>query len=205
MIMKKTTTINMKKEIYLNRFRHKTGMTRVNDLRLAERILAGEEKALRDFIRRFEKKIINFLKKRIENTSDCEEMTQDILLSVIEALRDYGGRANLNTFVFAITRNKVVDFYRKKKIKQVLFSLIPEIGQVKSTVRGPEEKMEEKDLKEQINKTLKKIKPIYRKVIMLKYYQGFSIKEIANNLSETVKMVESRLFRARKAFINKYE
>ena len=71
MIFKEIATNNMKKEIYLNRFRHtcnyrysasKTGMTRRDDLRLAERVLSGEEKALREFVGRFEKKIINFFK-----------------------------------------------------------------------------------------------------------------------------------------------
>jgi len=174
------------------------------DLRLVERVLSGEDKALWEFYKKFERTLFSYIKGKIENTKDGEEILQDILLASLEALRDFTGRSSLKTFVFAICHNKVIDYYRKKKIKQVFFSAMPELGELLTTTKGPEDKLDEKLLNEKIEKTLFNLQPEYKRVLILKYLQGLSIIEMAKNLSQTVKMVESRLFRARKAFVRIY-
>lgn len=177
---------------------------RKKDFLLVEGILGGEERALSEFYRFFAPRVLNYIKGRIENRADGEEVLQDTLLATIEALRDYSGRSNLTTFVYAIAAHKVVDYYRKKKIKQVLFSRLPELGELVGTLLGPEEEFDEEILREKIELTLARLKPSYGVVLVLKYVDGLSVMEIAGRLLQSVKAIESRLFRAKKAFVKIY-
>ena len=175
-----------------------------DDLLLIERILEGEERALTEFYHLYYPKLSNYIRQKVENVSDGEEILQDSLLAVIEALRDFSGRSSLSTFVFAIVHNKVVDYYRRKKIKQVLFSKVPELENIISELLKPEDAFEEKLLKDKIKRTFERLEPKYRIVLILKYIEELPVVEIAKRISGTVKMAESRLFRARKAFVKLY-
>lgn len=178
---------------------------REDDAKLAERILNGEEKALLEFYKKYAPKISFYIKTKIENVNDGEEILQDSLLACIEALRDYSGRASLATFLFAITRNKVVDYYRKKKIKQVLFSRLPGFEELVSRALSPEQELDEKQVRERIKATLDKMEGKSRIVLIMKYEYGLPVAEMAGKLKESVKAVESRLFRARKVFVKLYD
>lgn len=171
------------------------------DFLLVERILSGEERALLEFYQHFAPRLFSYIRVRVENLSDDEEILQDTLLATLEALRDFTGRSSLSTFVYAICHHKIVDYYRKRKIRQVLFSKMPGLEELVSTLLGPEERLDEQLLKERIELTLRRLRPNYRVVLIFKYLDGLSVLEIAHRLSETVKTVESRIFRARRAFV----
>lgn len=175
-----------------------------SDFGLVERILSGEDRALWEFYKIYKRKLSSYINNKIGNQRDAEEVLQDILLAGVSALRDYSGKARLSTFIFSIARNKIVDYYRKKKIKQVIFSTLPELGNLLSTLASPEEQLDKKLNKERISGVLRRLKPGYQKVIAMKYIQGMTMKEIARRLNQTIKTVESRLFRARKAFVEIY-
>jgi len=190
--------------MFLDKF---TTINKRNDLEieLVDGILRGDERALTEFYKKFASRIYSYIRARVDNISDSEEILQDTLLATIEALRDYSGRSSLSTYIYGIANHKVIDYYRKKKIVQVFFSRIPEIGEFFSSLLGPEEEYDEKILQESIEEVFLRLKPSYKIILILKYVNGMSIKEISEKLSETVKMVESRLFRARKAFMKIYQ
>lgn len=189
--------------MFLDNFTTKK-IERKDDFLLVEKILNGEERALFEFYRRFRGRMFSYIKKKIENISDSEEILQDTLLSSIDALRDYNGRSSLSTYVFSIASHKIADYYRKKRISQALFSSLPDLGELLSNFTGPEDILDEKLLREKIEMTLGEIKPRYKKVLVFKYVYGMTVAEIADKFSETVKTIESRLFRARREFAKIY-
>ncbi len=181
---------------------HKKGL---DERKIVTEILQGNEASLRLFYRSFNKPLYSFIKKRIDNDSDVEEILQDTLVSTIEALRDFSYQSTLFTFICAIAKHKVVDFYRKKKIKSVIFSKIADIEPLISTLLGPEDKLDEALLRQKIRQTFAAITPQYQIILKLKYEQGYSVTEIAERLAITFKSAESLLFRARKAFARAYQ
>ncbi|MBI3955475.1 sigma-70 family RNA polymerase sigma factor [Candidatus Gottesmanbacteria bacterium] len=181
---------------------------RKNDLderKIVADILQGNEASLRLFYRSFHKPLYSFISKRIDNDSDAEEILQDTLISTIEALRDFSFQSRLFTFICAIAKHKVVDFYRKKKIKSIILSKIADFEPLVSTLLGPEDKLDEALLRQKIRQTFSAITPQYQIILKLKYEQGYSVIEIAEKLSITFKSAESLLFRARKAFARAYQ
>ena len=167
---------------------------------LVEGILGGNEKSLRLYYQTFTPKIFTYIKNRTETREDAEEIFQDTLLSSIDALRGFSYKSKLSTFLFSIARNKVIDYYRRKKIKKILFSQSPQIESLIVTLLGPEEILINKQKGINIDRVFSSLPASYRKVIKLKYIDGKSIIEITKELKVSFKSAESMLFRARKAF-----
>jgi len=90
--------------------------------KLLEKIVNRDEKSLLLVYKKYQPSIFNFVKSQISNYQTAEELTQDIFLDFIEALRDFHFQSSLKTFIFAIARHKIIDQIRKKKIKNILFS-----------------------------------------------------------------------------------
>lgn len=180
-------------------------LTKNQDHVLVKGILSGSEKSLLAFYRHFSPKLLAFIKKRTPSCEDAEEILQDVLLSSLDSLRDFTFKSSLNTFLHAIAKNKIIDFYRKKKIKKVLFSQVPKLESLLTTLLGPEDVFEEKQLRIRISQALKKLSPKYQKIITLKYFDDLSVREITRELQISFKSAESMLFRARKAFAKALE
>jgi len=172
--------------------------------KLLEKIIKKDEKALFYVYKKHQPSIFNFVKSQINNYQTAEELTQDIFIDFIEALRDFRFQSSLKTFLFSIARHKIVDQIRKKKIKNILFSRLPSyIVEGLKTVFIDEE-IDKKELREKIIKVLDNLPNDYRLILRLKYVEGVKIKEIANKLKMNFKATESLLFRARKSFIRAF-
>ncbi len=176
----------------------------MNDQKLVNQILQGQEKSLRYFYKTYQPRLLNFIKNKIANEKDAEEILQDVLLASLDAMRDFSYRSSLFTFICSIANHKVIDFYRRKKIKDVVFSRITNIEPLISTLFGPEESLDEELLRQKIKETFRILDPRYRQILHLKYIYGLSVIEIAQKLSISFKSAESQLFRARRAFTLAY-
>lgn len=177
---------------------------RNQDKQLIHGILQADEKSLHSFYTLYKPKLFSYIKRKIAHNEDAEEILQDTFIATIEALRDFAFQSSLYTYICSIANHKIIDFYRKRKLKSIFFSQIPEIESLLSTFYGPEEQLNEALLKAKIKETFTKISPRYHKILRLKYVYGYSVDEIAKNLSISFKSAESQLFRARKAFVQAF-
>lgn len=141
-----------------------------------------------------------FVKQRVENEEDGEELVNDIMLAAINSLPGFNHQSNEFTWLCGIAKHKIIDFYRKKKLKTILFSVNPMFEEVADKALGPEEESLKNELKKEIKGVFRDLSEGYRKLLRLKYVDGRSMKEIAVSLKTTVKAVESKLVRAKKAF-----
>lgn len=176
----------------------------MNDRELVSHILQGDERTLLFFYHHYSPRLATFIRNKVANESDVEEILQDTLLATIEAMRDFSFKSSLFTFVCSIAYHKVIDFYRRKKMKNILFSQMPEVESLISSLLGPEDVFDRKFLAQKIKNTFAKIAPNHSLILKLKYLYGYSVEEIAKKLSISFKSAESQLFRARKAFVSEY-
>jgi len=175
--------------------------TNQEEKELLEKIIKRDEKALLHVYKKYQPLIFNFVRSQISNYQIAEELTQDIFIDFIEALRDFRFQSSLKTFLFSIARHKIVDQIRKRKIKNILFSKLPSYIVESLKVVFIDEEIDKKELKEKISKVLDYLPNDYRVILRLKYIDGVKIKEIADKLKMNFKATESLLFRARKSFI----
>ena len=167
---------------------------------LIKRVIANDDRAVTELYWRYIPKLRRFFESRIGIKKDAEEVAHDTFLSIIDALPGFDSRSSLSTWIMAIAKHELVDYYRRKKIKDILFSRFPFLESLVSQALGPQLALEEKQLKQRIVKTLKNLSEGYQEILRLKYIDGLSVSEIAERLEVSYKAAESRLFRARLAF-----
>jgi RNA polymerase sigma-70 factor (ECF subfamily) len=91
---------------------------------LIEQIINGDNEAILLFYRTYSPRIAKYLRSRVARKEDAEEILDDIFLDAIDNLPLFQKKCDLSTWIYRIAHNKVVDFYRKKKIKSVVLSAI---------------------------------------------------------------------------------
>jgi RNA polymerase sigma-70 factor (ECF subfamily) len=180
-------------------------LSQIQEKTVVAGILKGDRKSLRFFYNNFYPPLRSFIKKRVSVDHDAEEVLQDTLLGALDSLRDFSFKSSLFTFLCSIANHKVIDYYRRKKIKNIVFSSIPDAEDILGTLIGPEEEFDHVMLKGKIKEAFSNLNPLYKDILDLKYVQGYSVEEIAHKLKLTFKSVESHLFRARKAFAIVFE
>ncbi|MFZ5845728.1 MAG: RNA polymerase sigma factor [Patescibacteria group bacterium] len=173
----------------------------MDENQLINKILARDRRALYIFYHSYSPRLARYIESKVGSREDAEEILQDALMASLEALRDFHGKSTLETFLFAIASHKIVDFYRRRRFKQVVFSQAPQLEALISPLLNPEEELDVTLLKEKINRVMVRLLPHYRQILIFKYLDDLSVGEIAHKLAITFKSAESQLFRARKAFV----
>ena len=166
--------------------------------------LSGSPKAQKKIFDQFAPRVKNFLRQRGLAEDEVEEVAQETFISVFEALPFYNYRSSLSTWICSIAKHELIDYYRKRKIKTILFSFFPGLEGLVSRSLGPEAVLEKKELIRKVKKAFSLLTEGYTQVLRLKYIEGFSVRQIACQLEVTEKTIESRLTRARKAFARVY-
>jgi RNA polymerase sigma-70 factor, ECF subfamily len=173
----------------------------MDDTTLIDEILHRNRRALASFYHTYAPKLERFIISKVSSSADADEILQDTLYAFLESLRDYQGKSSIQTFLYAICNHKIIDFYRRKKITSLVFSRMPNLELLVSPLLEPEAAMDASLVREKIRNVLSLLGPIYRQILVLKYVEDVSVGEIAHKMSISFKSAESKLFRARKAFV----
>lgn len=176
----------------------------MSDKDIVTGILSGKEPVLRLFYKQHVSYVSNFVRQRMSDEKDVEEIVQDTLIATIEALRDFSFTCSLSTFMCSIAKRKIIDTYRRRKLHRIVFSQFARLDQVLAVFITPEERLNEVFVHHAIDKAFACIAPWYREILKLKYIEGLSVREIALKHPQSIKSIESALFRARKAFAKAY-
>jgi RNA polymerase sigma-70 factor (ECF subfamily) len=145
-----------------------------------------------------------YLARRLSDPDAREEIFQETLIAAAQSYSRFQNRASFFTWLCAIANHEIADYYRKQKIKSLLFSRFPWLEQLAEDALGPEQVLLKKELILKVKKTLACLNEGYQQVLRLRYYQGLSVSQIAQKLHVSYKTIESRLARARLAFAKVY-
>ncbi|MCX6732419.1 MAG: RNA polymerase sigma factor [Candidatus Roizmanbacteria bacterium] len=169
-----------------------------------EQIRQGNERALLMLYKKYHKQIFQFINRQIRDVGISEELVQDVFLGCIDGIREGHKIDSFSAYLFTIARYKTIDHIRRKKIKKVMISTLPE-----SIVNGAatllfNEKVQKDEVADVVERILKHLPHEYALIIRLKYIDGFPVKKIADKLAVNFKAAESMLFRARREFSKLY-
>lgn len=173
--------------------------------KLVKQILEGDPQAVEKFYKEYSPKIINYLKYKLPDTQDVDEILNDVFMEAVDTLVFLKDEDKVENWLYKIAHNKMVDFYRKKKIKILLVSQIPFLEIVAKEILEPEFQFEKNRMKEKIQETFNNLSEKHQRVLKLHYEEDMPIKDIAPILNLSFKATESLLYRARMQFITNYE
>ena len=177
----------------------------VKDYKLVCRALNdGDQKAYAELMSRYKDSIYYMLLKMVNNRDDAEDLTIEAFGKAFKNIKQYTPDYAFSTWLFKIATNNCIDFIRKKRkmLMAIDRGIENEDGQeitleVRSDGPGPDDFLMKKQRKETMKDVVDKLKPRYRKLVELRYYQELSYEEIALELSLPLGTVKAQLFRAR--------
>ncbi len=167
---------------------------------LVNQILAGSRKAKKKFYQRYKDSLLTVVERKAKSKKDAQDIVQETFISSLNSLPNFEFRSSLFSWLCSIAHHETVDYYRKQKLKTVLFSKFPFLKDWADEALGPEKEYLKEELKEEVKNVLNQLSEGYEQILRLKYIEGLSMKAIAKRLKITTKAVESRLYRARKRF-----
>ncbi|KKQ29768.1 MAG: RNA polymerase sigma factor [Candidatus Levybacteria bacterium GW2011_GWA2_37_36] len=169
-------------------------------LSFIKRILAGDSEAVIEFYKSYSPKILSYLSKKLPHLEDAQEITNDVFLEAIDSLSFLQKEKNVSAWLYRIAHNKMVDFYRKRKIKSILLSQLPFLQIVASEINQPEFQFEKNKIRDNIEFALRSLSTKYQKILKLHYEENVQVKMLAKIFNLSFKATESLLFRARQSF-----
>jgi len=153
-----------------------------------------------DFYKKYYLGVKKFVSQKIDDEGIVDELTNDIMMAAMMCQSNFNGKCNEFSWICSIAKHKIIDYYRKKKIKMILFSISDEFEEIADKALTPERDVLKNELKEEIKKTFAELNKGYKDILRLKYIEGWKINDISKNLKLTTKAVESKLIRAKKKF-----
>jgi RNA polymerase sigma-70 factor, ECF subfamily len=154
---------------------------------------------MREFYSKYYWGIKKFVSKKIDDEDVVEEITSDVIWAAWEAQENFKHESNEFSWICGIAKHKIVDYFRKKKLKTVLFSVSPIFEEIADEALTPEKDCLKNELIEEVRKSLKSLKDNYKNILTLKYLKGLAVNEIAAQSGKSHKSIESMLGRARLA------
>jgi RNA polymerase sigma factor (sigma-70 family) len=183
----------------------------VYDYRLVRRALdQGDQKAYAELLQRYRESVYFTMMKMCNNKDDAEDLTIEAFGRAFKKLDQYSPDFAFSTWLFKIASNNAIDFLRRKKQKFTVsidnksddYEGQDHSQNIKSGTADPEETFIRKQKNSHLRILVDNLKPKYREMIELFYYQELSHEEISQRLNLPIGTIKAQLFRARDLLYN---
>lgn len=178
---------------------------------LVDKIIAGDGDAFRELIAAHKRLVYHIVVRMLPNTSDHEDICQDVFVKVYQNLSRFNFGSKLSTWIATIANNTCINFLKKKQVP-----LLEDCKNGDTPVENllidftsPSRNAEKSDLKLQLQQCIAQLPVQYRNILTLYHLEEMSYMEIGKITGLPDGTVKSYLFRARKLLkdnlLHKYE
>lgn len=155
---------------------------------------------------RYEDKLLGYIKK-ISGVSqeEAEDILQEVFLKVYINLYSFDSSLKFSSWIYRITHNQVVSYFRKKKARpqQVFLDADSDFLNNIASEFNIKKELDQKLLERNISKVLAEMDIKYREVLILNFFEGKGYKEISDILKKPMGTVATLIRRAKKQFQEK--
>jgi RNA polymerase sigma-70 factor (ECF subfamily) len=174
---------------------------------LLEAVLKKDRKATAEFVSRYADPIYGYVSQRLAPRADLvEDLVQEVFLVALQKLDTFAGKSSVLGWLLGIARHKVEDLYRARLREPESFSDIEDSSQ-SGPVDLPEfdELIDRARAQEKTQRILARLPEAYGLVLLWRYWEEHSTKEMAAQTGKTEKAMERLLARARAHFRRLWE
>src|ERR1700691_6296165 len=164
-------------------------------------IMAEQDERLTETIGREQGRLRNFIRRRVSDDADAEDILQDVFYELVEAYRLMKPIEQVGAWLYRVARNRIIDGFRKKKPEPrpvdrdadaedgdslSLEDLLP------SPDAGPEAAYARSILLEELDAAIDELPDDQREVFVAHEFEGISFKEISAETGVSVNTLLSR-------------
>ena len=163
------------------------------DLGILRKAQRGDERAFAIIVRTYEKPVYNYIYRLVHDRSLAEDLTQEVFLRVFQGLPKFSLRCRFTTWLFQVTKNRVLDELRANERRPRALVPIDEIAPLEA-LDAPPERIEAMDA---VWRGVDQLNPDLRMALLLRDVVGLPYIEIADALEVTLATVKWRIHKAR--------
>ncbi len=164
----------------------------------------GDERAFANLVQIYREPIYLMLLKMTNDPTEADDLTIEAFGKAFSSLHLYTPTYAFSTWLFSIAANHGIDYIRKKKMDTVYLDDICTRSNddvyeypIPSFDDNPEEEMIRKQRVQILREVVEQMKPRYRQLVELRYFEELAYEEIAERLNLPLGTVKTQLFRAR--------
>lgn len=164
-------------------------------------IVLGDQSAFAELYHRYKDRMYYYFYRMLGNSSEqANDFLQELFMKLIEKPGSFNPKFSFPTWLYSVANNMCKNEYRRREIRQeyqAAEAQQPQLDYPDDTTIEPEQ------LIEKIFATLDQLGEEHRSAFLLRYREGFSLKDVAEILELPEGTVKSRLFYARKVLAEK--
>jgi RNA polymerase sigma-70 factor (ECF subfamily) len=175
---------------------------------LVRRCVSGDAAAWQEIVQQYNRRIYNICYRFSGSADDAADLTQEVFIKMYRTLSTFDtSRASFMTWVTTVTRNLLVDHFRKGKYDRVTDSLDASLGnqedgltladQLEDGTASPEARVRSQETQKLVHEALRRLSPELREAVILRDLQDMDYKDIAKVLNVPEGTVKSRINRGR--------
>lgn len=176
---------------------------------LVRRCAQGDAAAWEEIVQRFHRRVYNICYRFAGSADDAQDLTQEVFLKVYRTVSSFDGeKASFSTWMTTVTRNLLVDHFRKTRNDRSTDSIDAPLGGddegptladrlAADGSENPQRHIERRERREMVQRALIQISPDLREAVILRDLQDMDYREIAQVLKVPEGTVKSRINRGR--------
>lgn len=161
------------------------------------RFLSGDNGGLVEIIREYKDGLIFYLRGFTDDILQAEELAEDTFVRLVTKRPRFNQRSKFKTWLYTIGRNIALDHARRKtRYVELSYGEYPEIANEEASLEQVYIQEERSIL---LHRAMRELKPEYRQILWLVYFEGFTNREAAAIMKRSVHSVETLVYRAKRA------
>ena len=183
-------------------------MPPIDDIIIVNKVIEGDIEAFSSIVKKYQNMIFKYVYYQFNNYDEALDITQDIFITVMEALKSFRQESKFSTWLYSIMVNHCKN-YRKKTSK---YNLVPlKVTKLENEVdiqlqdyrENPEDKTINEDTILIIKDEISKLPSDFREILTLRDIDGLSYNEISDILKINLSNVKVRIHRGREYLKNR--
>lgn len=164
-----------------------------SDEQLAMKAKRGNNEAFLELYDRYLTRVYNRVKSRVP-VNDAEDVTQEIFIAVIRSLKGFEQRSRFSTWLYTIVNRTIADYYRRRYRHND--NMHVDIDSNVTSFELPSFEHENLDNRVLIQRALLQLPANYQEIIMMRFADGLTFREIAEHRDQSLEAVKSLYRRA---------
>lgn len=171
------------------------------DTQLMIRVQSDDAASFGDLLARNRNIVLNYLSRMVVNRAIAEELAQDVFIRVYRSRRTYEPTAKFSTWLYRITTNVALNYFRDEKRAQNQISLdVQDSAQLRREAQDETPLVEDRLVHDvvvrQIRSAIRALPPKQRAAVIMHKYEEMDYAQIARVLGCTTSAVKALMFRA---------
>ena len=163
------------------------------DLGVLRKAQRGDERAFSLIVRAYEVPVFNYVMRLVGDRALAEDLTQEVFIRVFQGLPKFSLRSKFTTWLFQVTKNRVLDELRARERRPRALVAIDDAPPLE-VVDAP---VEQAETIQALWQAVDALNTELKMALLLRDVVGLSYNEIADSLDTTLATVKWRIFKAR--------